>query len=524
MNAVFSCGAFGRVTCGLILLLGMELSARGDTEVHPGIGTTAVGSGEIPSGNATAGQSGDSGQDAASPTADDDDDEDDEPKYKLDFHGFLRIPAESGFEHGKMHSPPHTPDFNYTDWSYTNNMGGPWTEMWFTYGDKTVSASVVLEAYDIAEASYKNLQAQLGIAQSFITLNFPTLLGEKGGLTVNAGAFVGRYGMAGRYDAGTYDTYLFGATHAAGETAALTYRLTDRLQLDLEHGIGAKLDIAPLVPGLPDVPYLPYPGDVQQGSTFLHHVHLSFTLDNKLTLAFHDLYAFTKDSENAGEPDGSIHVFGAELKLWESIYGQAYLGFARMVTDNPLRVAGVIETAHSFEGWEIRDNYFAKDEDSEATGTGKVDTVLFEYNFSLATLLWAPEEFWGQAPDIVVSLFGMYNHVQSDDPAFAGTPDNQRGKAGEQKLKMGGSVTYSWKKWLAFQGRYDLVQPNLHDNTQSFQVISPSVIFSSRFASNEQIILQYSHYVNGKNVHGGYPYEALPPDQNSFRIAAVMWW
>ena len=97
-------------------------------------------------------------------------------------------------------------------------------------------------------------------------------------------------------------------------------------------------------------------------------------------------------------------------------------------------------------------------------------------------------------------------------------------KAGEQKLKMGGSVTYSWKKWLAFQGRYDLVQPNLHDNTQSFQVISPSVIFSSRFASNEQIILQYSHYVNGKNVHGGYPYEALPPDENSLRIAAVMWW
>jgi hypothetical protein len=516
-----------RVTCGLFLLCILELSARADNAdvERPGMGHTTG----ISSGN----DRGDDPEANAAASPDDEDDDDDEPKYRLDFHGFLRIPAETSLLHGKMHSPPHTPDFNYTDWTYTNNMGGPWTEMWFSYGDKTVSANVVLEAYDISEASYKNLQAQLGIAQSFVSLNFPTLLGDKGGLSANVGAFVGRYGMAGRYDAGQYDTYLFGATHTAGETIALTYRLTDRLTIDFEHGVGAKLDIPLLVPGAPDLPYLPYPGDVQQGSTFLHHAHLSFTLDGELTLGLHDLYAFTKDTtDEAGAPDGSVHVFGAELKLWESKWGQGYLGWARMVTDNPLRVAGAIETVHSFEGWEIRDNFFSKNEDSDATGTGTVDTIMFEYNFSLATLLWAPEEFWGQAPDLVFSLFGMYNHVSSTDPAFAGVPDNQRGKAGEQKLKMGGSVTYNWLAWLGLQGRYDLVQPNLHDNTQSFQVLSAAVIFSSRFASNEQLILQYSHYVNGDNVSGGYtpalvpdgPSTPLPPDKDSLRVAAVMWW
>jgi hypothetical protein len=68
------------------------------------------------------------------------------------------------------------------------------------------------------------------------------------------------------------------------------------------------------------------------------------------------------------------------------------------------------------------------------------------------------------------------------------------------------------------------VQPNLDDNTYSFQVISPAIIFSSRFASNEQVILQYSHYINEKNVHGGYPYDKLDPDSDCVRIAAVMWW
>ena len=456
--------------------------------------------------------------------------EDDEPRYSFDFHGYMRIPAQvgigkrtgdaAGVEGGiKLHSPPHTPDFNYTDWTFTNNMGGPWTEMWFGYGDKTVHANVVLQAYDVSEASYKNLGAQLGISQSFVTLNFPTLLGDKGGLTATIGAFVGRYGMAGRYDAGAYDTYLFGATHAAGETLALSYRLSDRLQLDVEHGVGAKLDVAPFVDGLPDIPYLPYAGEEQQGSTFLHHAHASLTLDGKLTLGFHDMIAFTKDVETADQKDGSIHTFGVELKLWESQYGSGYLGWAHLISDNPLRVAGALETVHSFEGWMLKDNYFASNEDSEVTGSGTVDTILFEYNFSLATLLWYPTEFYGQSNDLRFSVFGMYNRVASDDPAFTGLQ-----KAGKQKLKLGGSVTYNFKPWLGFQARYDLVQPNLDDNTYSFQVISPAIIFSSRFASNEQLILQYSHYINNDNVHGGYPYHQLDPDSDCVRIAAVMWW
>jgi hypothetical protein len=510
-----------RLACGLAfvsVLWALETSAfanPGDEKRPWGGGVKGVSEGE-PAEAPTAS--------AEAPAEEEDDEDEDEPHYKLDFHGFLRIPAEAGIEGGRLHSPPHTADFSYTDWTYTNNMGGPWTELWFSYGDKTVSANVVLEAYDVTEASYKNLQAQLGIAQSFVTLNFPTLLGDRGGLSANVGAFVGRYGMAGRYDAGQYDTYLFGATHTAGETIALSYRLTDKLTLDVEHGVGAKLDIPTLVPGLPDVPYLPYPGDVQQGSTFLHHAHVSFTWDGKLTLGLHDMIAFTKDSELNDMPDGSIHTFGAELKLWESKFGGGYLGWAHLIAKNPLRVAGAIETIHSFEGWMLRDNYFAADEDSEATGNGHIDTVLFEYNFSLATLLWYPEEFWGQSNDLLFSVFAMYNHVGSDDPAFAGVPDDARKKAGENKVKWGASVTYNFKPWLGFQARYDLVQPNLSDNTQSFQVLSPSIIFSSRFASNEQLILQYSHYLNGDNVHGNYPFDKLDPDKDCFRIAAVMWW
>lgn len=44
-------------------------------------------------------------------------------------------------------------------------------------------------------------------------------------------------GAAGRYDAGKYDTYLFGRTHVAGETLTGFYHFNDTLTLTLEHGI-----------------------------------------------------------------------------------------------------------------------------------------------------------------------------------------------------------------------------------------------------------------------------------------------
>jgi hypothetical protein len=441
--------------------------------------------------------------------------------FRLSFHGFLRIPLRvgigsgsafgAGVDHGhKLHSPPLIPDESYTDWRYTNVSGGPWTEFWLQYGNGVVSANVVLAAYDISDASYRDLLSQLGINQSFVSFDLPHLFGAKGGFSANVGAFSQRYGAPGEYDAGKYDTYLFGATHVAGETVSAFWHLTPTLTLVADHGVGAKLQVAPQVPGL-EAPYLPYPGDEQQGSTFLHHGHVGLAIGKTLTVAAHVLTEWTDDERLSTEEDGRITNVGVDAKLVESKWGDSYLGVSHIISDNPLRVAGAFEAIHSFEGWNLRDNYFG----AEATGSGTIDTVLFQHVFSLERYRRGAEEFWGQAADLELAAFGMYNRVASDDPAFTGA----RGK-----LKLGGEVTWTPRPWFGVDMRYDVVRPDTSNSRQTFHVISPSIILHTRYASNEQVMLGYSYYVNGDRVYPGYPNETLAPDKHLLRLFVSMWW
>jgi hypothetical protein len=258
-------------------------------------------------------------------------------------------------------------------------------------------------------------------------------------------------------------------------------------------------------------PFLPYPGPVQQGSTLLHHAHVGASYRGLVAVAAHYLTSWTDDAQLAGEVDGRITVAGVEAKLIDSVYGNGFVGFAHLSSRDPLRVAGAIEVIHSFEGWNLRDNYFGQ----ASTGTGTIDTLAFQHTFSLAKLLWDPKPFWGQSTDLLVTAFGMYCRVGSDDPGFSGAA---------QKLKLGGEVTYSWKAWLGLSARYDLVQPDLDDNTQSFQVLSPKLIVRSAFASNEQLVVQYSRYFNGDNVRLAYPFGGLAPDDDVLTVSAIMWW
>ncbi len=416
--------------------------------------------------------------------------------YRLAFHGFLRIPLRIGRGGGKMHTPPQIPDGNYTDWRYTNVSGGPWTELWLKYSNGTVTANIVLAAYDVSDASYRDLLSQLGISQSFLTFDLPRLFGERGGLTWNVGAFSNRYGTAARYDAGKYDTYLFGATHVAGETVSAHYRLNDKLTLAVDHGIGAKLQIAPLTDV--EAPFLPYPGDVQQGSTYLHHAHVGAVYGGWLTVAAHYLSSWTDDARLSTEVDGRVTNLGVDAKALETKWGDAYVGWSHLIARDPLRVAGAFEVLHSFEGWNLRDNYFG----AAATGSGSIDTILFEY-------------VYGVDEPLTLSAFGMYNRIRSDDPLF---------DAPTQKLKLGAEGRYAVTGWLAALMRYDAVQPNLADDRYSFHVFSPGLVLRTSLASHEEVVLGYSHYRYGELVAPGYPHEALAADRHVFRVTAIMWW
>src|SRR5690606_22975898 len=85
---------------------------------------------------------------------------------------------------------------------------------------------------------WKQDNSQFGIGQGWVEIN-SDLGFENIKFNVKAGNFWARYGMAGVYDAGEYDTYIIGRTHAMGGLAKMAIDLGVST-LTFEGGFGAK--------------------------------------------------------------------------------------------------------------------------------------------------------------------------------------------------------------------------------------------------------------------------------------------
>ncbi len=446
--------------------------------------------------------------------------------FKLDFHGYMRAPMRIGFgprndgmPGTELHSPPRIPDGTFTNWNYLNNNPGPWAELMFSYGNNRTTMTVSVASFNQTIAGYRELQAQQGINQAFVTVRFPDTFGRYGGLVANVGSFTNRYGTAGKYGAGMYQTYLFGRTRAAGETLTATLNLSPNHELVIEHGIGAKLDVVPFVKLDPRPEYLPYEGPQPQGSTFLHHAHALWTWRKTLTLGAHYLHSWSPDDrQEVGVPSqpGSMTVTGGEIRLNGGVAGDGYLGFSRVEANNVRVLSDAIEVVHSLGGWQFKNNFFGRYDPRTGTAvrdqSGRVDTVLFQHSVSIGKIARYPTRFWGRGPDLVATLFGMYNQVQSDNNSHS-------------KLKLGADLLYTPLDWLGVGGRYDLVRPDSRDAEQSFAVLSPRLQIRTEFLSHERIIVQYSRYFLGNKAYPAFPFETSDmADQNVFMIAASMWW
>jgi hypothetical protein len=177
-----------------------------------------------------------------------------------------------------------------------------------------------------------------------------------------------------------------------------------------------------------------------------------------------------------------------------------------------------MEIIHSWEGWSLTENFFG--EPDVSTGTGTVDTVGWQYDFSLSTFLRYPESFYGQGPDLLVSLFGMYSSISSPDPTFASL------MRATGKLKTGAEVTYTPIRWFGAGFRFDTVQPNMNDSRESFTVLTPRILLRTDFISNEQILVQYTHYWLQSRTRLAFPFDQtkVTPDENVLSLIATLWW
>ena len=503
-------------------------------------------------------------------------------EWKFDVTGYFRAPlrfswgpptTQDPFAPGnpgtQIRTPPLVPDANYIDWRYTNSMVGPWTELNFHYGNDRVKATVQIASYNITDSGYRRLESNLGINEAFLSMTWPEFVSENARLTLIAGAYTNRYGAAGRYDAGRYETYLFGRTHTAGETLTYDYDYND-WTLEAEEGFGGKLEPIPFY-GPPvgngagnnanqNLPaWDPYPGPVPQESTFVAHGHLGAVFKKEVIIGLHYLYVFANDNERAGSYQGgtnpswdgpgnsgmiqsksparqpdqskpSIAIYGGDVKLLGGVLGDGYLGYSHLQATNALYLADAIEVLHSFGGWQLHDNYFGAPGGVDPV-TGSIDSVELQYSFSFGQLFHYPQAFWGDGPDLIGTVFGMYNKVNAPmNPTFS-----------LSKLKFGTEWTYVPLAWLGLGARYDVVEPNLNNSTESFSVISPRIIFRTAFVTHEQVMIQYSRYFYGSGYGAGdvpmpgfmsgsqFPYNSqqgaanLGVDKNAAQIAAIIW-
>lgn len=161
------------------------------------------------------------------------------------------------------------------------------------------------------------------------------------------------------------------------------------------------------------------------------------------------------------------------------------------------------------------DNYLG----DQSEGDGALTIMGAQYDLSVGRLVSYPVPFYGDGPDIVVSLFGMGVNVESRDDRYDG----------RWMQKFGAEATYSLLSWMAASVRFDRVDPDDSDAQRSFAVWSPRVIFRTDWQATDQLVLQYSRWVNGSRVvvrDGAPPREdpSIEPDTDVLSLSASMWW
>jgi hypothetical protein len=447
----------------------------------------------------------------------------DEKEWRFDFHGFFTMPVRAGFnkrsgaatteQHtGVLHAPPVVPDYR-DSFTYTTVVPNPYVQLNFSYGNSVVTGNViVLSRTATTAASFYNPPEQSGISDAYLNFRLPNLA-KNTHFELNVGAFTNRYGVMGEYDEGKYATPVIARVNGVGENIIAKFGFGDGV-VELEQGIQGQLDKFPtdtLPSGWNNF------GDPNAGTGFVNHLHAGFGYLSTAALGLHYLSAWTQDDRASQgiQPDGKLSILGADLRLTTGNIGHLYIGGARTSATNARSVGRIAEVLNTGSGKGLMDNYLGPN----SKGTGTLTTIALQYDLSVVSVLRYPQIFAGDSPDFVLSLFGMQTHVTSNEAAY----DNVT------KRKFGAEGGYSMLPWLAASVRFDRVMPDSNESAHSFSILSPRLIFRTKWQAHDQVVLQYSHWFNnsGVIVRSGYPAvpdPTLHPDEDMISLSASMWW
>lgn len=447
------------------------------------------------------------------------------------------------------HGDPLVPRGNVFE--ATNNVPYTWAELRFLYSTPAVTATVSIGAWSLSEsgeaANSFMPHAQEGIRQAFLSYQPRGL--DPVQLEWKVGAYEDTYGAMAQYDTGRYGTPLIATIKGVGETLSAGLPLGRGFELKAEHGIKTNLSRPPA-----DAPTGPSHNWAKpwEGQTFVNHAHLGLDYKGIVQPALHYITAVARDDIGDNVPlgklragvqdydggivtefpeldhaDATMRILGADARVDLKRFGYLVVGGSHTSVEHVRTINDVIQVLYSGGGRDLMDRYFGRNNDE---GKGTLFVAGAEYSVSLGTLLRYPEDFWGDGPDLNLSIFGMYGHITSDDPAHDG----------EDKFKIGIEGTYSAFPVLAFSGRIDRSVPYLSppkvplydgQNDNSFTVLTAKAVFRSDWQAREALTLQYSKYFYRSDYHlvsrnaGGQISSATDePDQHLFALYGTLWW
>jgi hypothetical protein len=442
-----------------------------------------------------------------------------------------------------MHALPRVVGLGSGDWNYLGLAPNASASLALIIGNPIVTANIIYSTSHLTDPGYVVVN-DMGIDQAYLALKFPDALGRAGGIHIMAGVFSNRYGMSGPYgkSSGYYSTYLFGRTHSAGETIAANFDLSEKIEIVLEHGIGAKTEVVPFIVkdvqdsasgdwliGGPERQWTVYESDDFQGqgpqpygSNFINHAHAGMIYDDKLQFSAHYLKSWSPNDNAlaADAPEAYLQVVGGDVHLDGEI-GNAYVGYSHVDADELYPLADGVQLLHSGTGRSFKLNFFGEKEritgDTARNDSGTVDTVLTQFHLRAADLLDDP--FGGR--DLNFGFYGMWNHVESiktnqNHPLDRNIKDD--------KLKFGMDVDFQTLKFMSIGSRFDRVIPRLADQDDAYTAVSPRLSFYTQRKTKEQVILQYTHYFLGPETVPGSPYTDgyFTPDADMIVLTARM--
>jgi hypothetical protein len=459
-------------------------------------------------------------------------------RWSFSMKASLRAPLRIGFgrrndgqDGTEMHALPRIVGLGSGDWNYVGLAPNASVTLGIVVANPVVSGTIILGTSHLSDPSFAVID-DVGLDQAYLTFKFPTAFGNRGGISLMTGIFSERFGTSGPYQksSGYYSTYLFGRTHQAGESLTFDLDLSDKVELILENGVGAKTETVPFFANSPRAPEGPpeadfLPGQQSQpyGSTFVHHTHAGLLYDDWLRLSAHYLTSWSPDDNTLARghiAPARTSVVGGDIHIDKELYN-AYLGYSHVDANNVYPLADGVNVIHSGSGRSLKLNYFGqKDRFTGLTPSnfgGTVDTLLWQGMVRVAPLIGDP---FGSR-DLNVAVYGMYNKAKSpkedaNDPTSLDINDD--------KLKFGVDVDLSLLKFMSVGTRFDRVMPRLADTSDAYTAISPRVSFYTKWKSKEQAIVQYTHFFLGKNTVPGSPYtdEYFHPDPDMLVVMGRM--